>query len=112
MCMLKYLFTNLRCKIGIRKFEENFPNLFLAITQVQISYSDHNLYEFEKYCNIAWDGDIGKVECDESVSYGVYLERNCEARWDMDEGVFYCRGSHFRSIKKRCNTDDRGNIKC
>ena len=92
--------------------KKTFLIFFLAIIQVQISYSDHNLYEFEKYCDIAWDGDIGKVECAESVSYGVYLERNCEARWDIDEGVFYCRGSHFRSIKKRCSADDRGNIKC
>ena len=112
MYMLKCPVTNLRRKIGIRKFEENFPNLFFGYYPSSNSYSDNNLYEFEKFCNIAWDGDIGKVECDESVSYGVYLERNCEARWDMDEGVFYCRGSHFRSIKKRCSADDRGNIKC
>ena len=80
--------------------KKTFLIFFLAIIQVQISYSDHNLYEFEKYCNIAWDGDIGKVECAESVSYEFILREIARQDGIWMKVYFIVEGVIFDLLRK------------
>lgn len=74
--------------------------------------AEHNLKEFERKCEVEWDGNEGEIDCRLSVSDRRAIERKCEAERDGDDGEFDCSGRHFRDIERRCTVDADGDIDC